>query len=118
MVDYYSILLCINFDTTDGHYSFIIDSSTTTQLIDHTTTGFEMQMKALLSENSSLEFNLLSTDSEIAVGEALFDPLNINGATTTIGAPVGAAGLGNMLLSNCLAAVEILLPVLLKLMLQ
>lgn len=91
-------------DTTDGHYSFIIDSSTTTQLIDHTTTGFEMQMKALLSENSSLEFNLLSTDSEIGAGEALFDPLNINGATTTIGAPVGAAGLGNMLLSNCLAA--------------
>ena len=76
-------------------------------------------MKALLSENSSLEFNLLSTDSEIGAGEALFDPLNINGATTTIGAPVGAA----VVLEICfyqivLQPVEILLPVLLKLMLQ
>jgi len=59
----------------DGHNSMIYGVSAITNTIDYTHTGFEVQSRYLLGENTSLDINLFALDSEIG-NENLYDPAN------------------------------------------
>ena len=59
----------------DGHNSMIYGVSAITNTIDYTHTGFEVQSRYLLGENTSLDINLFALDSEIG-DENLYDPAN------------------------------------------
>ena len=61
-------------DAKDAHNSMIYGTSAITNTIDYVHTGFEVQSKYLLGENTSLDINLFALDSEI--GEETYDPAN------------------------------------------
>ena len=74
-------LTAFNYEFKDAHYSQVVGSAAITNSIDYTHTGLEGQMKLFLSADTSIDFNFLALDSKIGEGEALFNPLNPNGAT-------------------------------------
>lgn len=74
-------LTAFSYDFKDAHYSQVVGSAAITNSIDYTHEGLEGQMKFFLTEDTSVDFNFLSLDSQIGAGEALFNPLNPNGAT-------------------------------------
>ena len=69
-------------DFDDAHNSMIYGLSAITNTIDYTHTGLEVQSRYLLGENTSLDINLFALDSEIADGQALYDPINPFGLTS------------------------------------
>ncbi len=69
-------------DFDDAHNSMIYGLSAITNTIDYTHTGLEVQSRYLLGENTSLDINLFALDSEIASGQALYDPINPFGLTS------------------------------------
>ena len=77
-------LTAFSYDFKDAHYSQVVGSAAITNSIDYTHTGLEGQMKLFLSADTSIDFNFLALDSTIGEGEALFDPLNPNGASEII----------------------------------
>ena len=78
-------LTAFNYDFKDAHYSQVVGSAAITNSIDYTHTGLEGQMKLFLSPDTSVDFNFLALDSTIGAGEALFNPLNPNGASEITG---------------------------------
>ena len=74
-------LTAFSYDFKDAHYSQVVGSAAITNSIDYTHTGLEGQMKLFLSADTSIDFNFLALDSTIGAGEALFNPLNPNGAS-------------------------------------
>ena len=112
-------LTAFSYDFKDAHYSQVVGSAAITNSIDYTHEGLEGQMKFFLTEDTSIDFNFLSLDSKIGEGEALFNPLNPNGATRiddvynlTVDADVArlAAALDAAVADGTISANSLLLP--------
>ena len=83
-------------DVTNGQIGLIYNAGAVNKTFDYVNTGLEGQMKFFISDNSELDFNWLTLNSEM--GEALQDdPLNPNQATVVLARGSGTAGLTGLL---------------------
>ena len=83
-------------DVTNGQIGLIYNAGAVNKTFDYVNTGLEGQMKFFISDNSELDFNWLTLNSEM--GEALQDdPLNPNQATVVLARGAGTAGLVGLL---------------------
>ena len=83
-------------DVTNGQIGLIYNAGAVNKTFDYVNTGLEGQMKFFISDNTELDFNWLTLNSEM--GEALQDdPLNPNQATVVLARGAGTAGLVGLL---------------------
>ena len=83
-------------DVTNGQIGLIYNAGAVNKTFDYVNTGLEGQMKFFISDNSELDFNWLTLNSEM--GEALQDdPLNPNQASVVLARGSGPAGLTGLL---------------------
>ena len=83
-------------DVTNGQIGLIYNAGAVNKTFDYVNTGLEGQMKFFISDNTELDFNWLTLNSEM--GEALQDdPLNPNQASVVLARGSGTAGLTGLL---------------------